>query len=183
MAKVLLHGAFGLVVQADDANLCWERRGMEDRRMGHPLRGGKSCVNVLPFLQKIFFHTTISRDYNNLSLWSTATTAYPWASNLPTGTANSILSPASSTNPIPSDTTLPPTPSDMITSTSSDTITSISTTTPTTSSTPTPISASTTTLPPANCSVKWDQCGGVSWIGPTFCISVSTCMKSNESFS
>ncbi|TFK32133.1 hypothetical protein BDQ12DRAFT_639141 [Crucibulum laeve] len=164
------------------ARVLYKWLGVEER-IGMAIRTGGHCdpsghANVLPFLQKVFFNTTISRDYNNLSPWSAVTTAYPWASNLPTGTATSIPSPTPSTTPIPSDTTLSPTPSDTITSIST-------TTTPTTSSTPTttPISTNTTILPPANCHPKWAQCGGVSWTGSTCCVSGSTCMKSNEWFS
>lgn len=55
--------------------------------------------NIMPFLQKVFSNVTTSRDYNNLSPWTATTTAYPWASNIPTATVPSttITTPTSTT--------------------------------------------------------------------------------------
>ncbi|KAI0392941.1 carbohydrate-binding module family 1 protein [Xylariaceae sp. FL0594] len=84
---------------------------------------------------------------------------------------SSVLAAAATTSTTSSSTTTP-------TSTSTSTSTTLSTITTTTTTTSTTTSATPT---PTGCVAnKWDQCGGLNWMGCTVCASGSTCQKGND---
>ncbi|OAA62858.1 carbohydrate esterase family 15 protein [Niveomyces insectorum RCEF 264] len=70
------------------AKAVYDWLGVGDK-IGMSVRGGGHCdmsgyTSVLPFVEKIFFNKTPTKDYNNLGTYgSPLTTAYPWATLMP----------------------------------------------------------------------------------------------------
>ncbi|KAL1887774.1 hypothetical protein Sste5346_010013 [Sporothrix stenoceras] len=70
------------------AKIVYDWLGVGDK-IGMSVRSGAHCdmsgyTAVLPFVQKIFFNTTPTHDYNNLGTYgSPLTTTFPWATAVP----------------------------------------------------------------------------------------------------